>query len=112
MAAVFLMPFLIPYYEASREQGLVRSLGDATMYSASWTDYLTTPSRLHGWLWSQRFTGGTGLFPGALGLALALVAMVRGVAFRNPRARMCLAFALVDEISGESGTKLVDMPRM
>jgi hypothetical protein len=95
MAAVLLAPFLLPYYRVSADLGLTRSLADAANYSAVWTDYLTTPSRLHRAIWSGAITGGTGLFPGALGLVLTLVAIVRGVAFRDPRARMCLAIGVV-----------------
>ena len=64
------------------------------MYSATWMDYLSTPSRLMFPLWSFRFFMGTALFPGAVGLALAAVAVVRGDAFRDPRARMCLAVGI------------------
>jgi hypothetical protein len=95
IAAVVLLPFLLPYYVVSHGQGLTRSLADATHYSAAWNDYLTTPSRLHSAWWSRPFTGGTGLFPGALGLLLTLFAMVRGVAFKDPRARMCLVIGVV-----------------
>ncbi len=94
VAGVALLPFLLPYYHVSAEQGLTRSLGDAANYSASWSDYLTTPSRLHVSTWSGRFAGGTGLFPGALGLLLAALALARGAAFRDRRARMCLAVGL------------------
>lgn len=95
MAAVLLVPFLVPYYRVSADLGLTRSLADAANYSATWSDYLTTPSRLHQAIWSGGIAGGTGLFPGALGLALTLVAIVRGVAFRDPRARMCLAIGVL-----------------
>lgn len=104
-SALVLVPFLLPYYRASHDQGLVRSLGDAANFSASWVDYLTTPSRLHQALWSAGFVGGLGLFPGALGLALALLAMATGVALRDPRARMCLAI-------GALGVYLSFGPRM
>lgn len=95
VAAMLLLPFLLPYYRVSHEQGLSRSLNDAAQYSASWTDYLTTAARVHALTWSARFSGGTGLFPGALGLVLAFVAVARGVAFRDPRARMCLVAGVV-----------------
>ena len=90
-AAMVLVPFLLPYYHANQDLGLTRSLSDAGMYSATWMDYLSTPSRVMFPLWSFRFFMGTALFPGAVGLALAAVAVVRGEAFRDPRARMCLA---------------------
>ena len=86
-----LVPFL-PYYHANQDLGLP-IISDAGMY-ATWRDYLSTPSRLMFPLWSYRFFMGTALFPGAVGLALAAVAMARGDAFRDPRARMCLAVGL------------------
>jgi hypothetical protein len=70
-----------------------RSLRDAGMYSASWGDYLAGSGRVHRW-WSQRWFNGTAFFPGAVGLALAALALVRGVAFTDPRARMGLAVGL------------------
>jgi hypothetical protein len=95
ISGVLLLPFLWPYYQVSQEQGLTRSLGDAANYSARLTDYVTTPSRLHRLLWSERFVGGTGLFPGAVGLALTLFALLKGTVWRDRRARMCLAVGFV-----------------
>ena len=95
LAALVLVPFLLPYYHANQDLGLTRSLSDATMYSATWSDYLSTSSRLMYAWWSHRFFVGTALFPGAVGLALTLLALARGDAFRDPRARMCLAVGIV-----------------
>jgi hypothetical protein len=95
VSAVLLAPLLWPYYRVSNELGLSRSLADAAQYAASWTDYLTTPSRLHLATWSSDFRGGTGLFPGLLGLCLAAVTVLSGAAFADPRARMALAIGLV-----------------
>jgi hypothetical protein len=64
------------------------------MYAATWGDYLSTPSRLMYSLFSYRFFVGTALFPGAVGLLLALVAFIRGDALRDPRARLCLFVGL------------------
>ncbi len=94
VAAVLLLPLLLPYYRVSHTQGLSRSLGDAANNAAAWNDYLTTPARIHSATWSAQFAGNTGLFPGALGLLLSLVAVARGVAFTDPRARMCLAIGV------------------
>ena len=94
VAAVVLVPVLLPYYRVHEDQGLTRSLGDAAMYAATWKDYLSTPSRLHYPLWSHHVFFGTALFPGALGLLLTILAIVRGDALREPRARMCLAIGL------------------
>jgi hypothetical protein len=38
--------------------------------------------------------GGGGLFPGTLALVLAAIAVMSGVAFRDARARMCVAFGV------------------
>src|SRR4029077_14232084 len=90
-----LSPFLVPYWRASRPQDFTRPFGIVAMSSASIDDYLSTPARLHFDLWSSRFFFGTALFPGALALLLTAVALARKVAFRDPRARMCLAIAVV-----------------
>jgi hypothetical protein len=63
------------------------------MYSASWGDYLAGSGRIHRW-WSQRWFTGTAFFPGVVGLTLAAIAVARGVAFTDRRARMCLAVGL------------------
>lgn len=91
IAAGVLVVFLLPYYQANQELGLTRSLSDAGMYAATWMDYLSTPSRLMFPLWSHQFFVGTALFPGAVGLVLAATAFGRGKAWKDDRARMCLA---------------------
>lgn len=93
LSGLVLLPFLLPYHTVSQDLGLVRSLSDAAMYSGTWKDYLSTPSRLHYPLWSHQFFKGTALFPGALGLLLALVSLARGGA-KDPRVRMCLIVAV------------------
>ncbi len=96
IASVLLLPFLLPYWRVQQEQGLTRTFTDALMYSASWMDYTTTPSRFHRAMWGDWLpVSGTGLFPGAIGLALAAVAVLTGIAWRDPRARMCLAAGVV-----------------
>jgi hypothetical protein len=95
LAAIALLPFLMPYWRAYADQGLTRSLLDAEMYSATIRDYLTTPARIHGALWSERFGGGTALFPGVVGLVLAGLALVSGTALDDRRARMCLAMGVI-----------------
>jgi hypothetical protein len=90
-----LLPFLLPYSRVRAEQGLVRTIDEVRIYSAGWTDYLATAGRMHYLWWSHRmFEGRTALFPGVLGLALALVAVARGVAWTDRRARMALAFGV------------------
>lgn len=97
VAGALLVPFLLPYYRVSHDQGLTRTLNDAAQYSASWRDYLTTPARVHAW-WSRpvfaHAGATTGLFPGAIGFALALLALVRGIGLRDSRARMALAIGV------------------
>ena len=90
-----LLPFLLPYLRVRGEQGLVRTLDDVRGYSAGWADYLVTAGRIHYASWSHRFyEDRTALFPGVLGTVLALVAVARGTAWSDPRARMALAFGL------------------
>ena len=94
VATVVLAPVLIPYVIASREVGLSRSLQETANYVAEWTDYLAAAGRLHfGW-WSSRFWSGDGLFPGVVAVLLTIVALVRGVAFTDRRARMVLAIGV------------------
>ena len=95
LAAVALLPFLLPYYRVRDEQGLVRTIEDVRNYSAGWQDYLATAGRLHYDAWSHRyFAGRTPLFPGVVGIALTLVACASGIAWRDTRARMAIAFGL------------------
>lgn len=95
LAVGALLPFLLPYYRAYSEQGLVRPLGEVAHFSASWRDYLATGGRIHYALWSARFWGDapTALFPGVTTMALVTVAVVTGKAFADRRARMCAAVA-------------------
>jgi hypothetical protein len=94
LAGLLLLPYLLPYWRLYAEQGLARPLRDIGLYSASWRDYLSTPSRLHYPWWSHRWFTGAALFPGFVGLALSAFALVRGTALRDARARMCLAMGL------------------
>lgn len=95
ISLILLLPFLLPYQRVSAEQGLVRSIEEVARYSAGWRDYLTTAGRLHyGW-WSGGIGGQQALFPGALALLLAGVTVASGRAWRDPRARMAVAFGLV-----------------
>ena len=94
IAGLVVMPFLVPYYLAQRDQGLTRTLNDVARYSAVWQDYFTTPGRLHGAIWSHgMFEGATALFPGAIAALLALYGISRGAAL--PRIRMTSAIGLV-----------------
>ena len=95
LSGVILAPALLPYWRVQQEQGLTRTFTDALMYSASWLDYTTTPSRFHRSTWGGLLpVSGTGLFPGAIALVLAGLALATGIAWRDRRARMCLAAAV------------------
>jgi hypothetical protein len=95
VAILALIPFLLPYYRVREEQGLVRTIEDVQNYSASWRDYLATAGRLHYAAWSHRiFQGTAALFPGLTGIALTALAVVSGIAWKDPRARMAFAFGV------------------
>lgn len=94
--ALALAPFLWPYYQVQRDQGLARSLGEVAVLAATWRDYLATGGRLHYAWWSHNFFDGTSaLFPGLAAVALASIALAtRGV--RNEgRLRMALAVGVM-----------------
>jgi hypothetical protein len=90
-----LTPFLLPYLRVSREQGFTRSLAEVSEFSARLTDYLATGGRLHFSIWSHRFFDRDALFPGVIASGLAITALIGGVAWKDRRARMALAFGLV-----------------
>ena len=94
VAGALLLPFLLPYWYVHRHYNIVRDLGDVRVFAASWRDYLSTPSRVDFPLFSHRFYAGTALFPGTLALLLGAFGLARG-AWRDRRARMCLAFGIV-----------------
>jgi hypothetical protein len=96
VAGVALLPFLLPYLYARREQVTFgRTLGDVAQFSARWTDYLATGGTLHNTTWSGQFFRGDGLFPGVVGISLTAIAIASGVAFSDQRARMALVFGVV-----------------
>lgn len=97
LSAVLCLPFLLPYAQVRREQGLVRPIAEVAGYSASVASYLSTGARVHFSLWSEPYyhRAGESLFPGVTPLALATLALVTGLAWRNRRARMLLAIAAV-----------------
>ncbi|MGQ0736108.1 MAG: hypothetical protein ACT4QD_20960 [Acidobacteriota bacterium] len=91
-----LVPFLLPYYRVRLDQGLVRTIDDVRLYSAGWLDYLVTAGRIHFSAWSHYvFEHRTALFPGLTASALAAMTVISGVALRDRRARMALAFSVV-----------------
>jgi hypothetical protein len=98
VAGVLLFPFLMPYWRLRYGQEFSRSIEDAMTFSALWRDYASTPGRFHFVWWSHNWFSGNALFPGVLGLVLAGVAIARGIAFTDRRARMCLAFGLAGTV--------------
>jgi hypothetical protein len=97
LASIVLVPFLVPYFHAQRDQGLIRSLQAVTVYQGSWRDYLTTGSRLHYDAWSVRFWPGmrAALFPGVAAMLLVGVAVISGIAWRNRALRLWTAIGIV-----------------
>jgi hypothetical protein len=90
IAGVLLLPFLVNYARL----GEVRLLDEVARDSATWRDYLNTPARIHAG-WTRPFFGGaSALYPGLVAVFFATIAIVTGVAVRDPRARMALAFGL------------------
>jgi hypothetical protein len=105
IGVVLLLPYLQAYWQVHREQGMIRPLRDVEFFMASWTDYLSSPSRIHFNTWSHRVFSGAALFPGFMAIALAAIAIGRGIAWTDPRARMCLAFGLCG-LALSFGTKM------
>jgi hypothetical protein len=97
LASLVVIPFLLPYLKAQREQGLIRSLEAVAVYQGSWRDYLTTGSRLHYDAWSERFWGGmrAALFPGFVAMALVGITLVSGSAWRDRTQRLWLAIGVI-----------------
>ncbi len=95
LASLALIPFLLPYLRVSREEGFTRSLAEVSEFSAHLTDYLATGGRFHFNLWSHRFFINDALFPGVIASGLVIAAVVSGVAWKDSRARMAVAFGLV-----------------
>jgi hypothetical protein len=93
VAGLVLLPYLLPYLSLSHG-GFKRPIEEVAGFAATWRDYLTTPGRLPR-LVIARWATGNALYPGAVAVALAAVAVGSGVALRDPRPRMCLAFGLV-----------------
>jgi hypothetical protein len=93
---IVLLPFLWPYYVVRSEQGMIRTIDEVRLFSAGLLDYLVTAARLHYTWWSHRVAEGrTALFPGVLGIVLTAATLVAGLAWKDPRARMALAFGAV-----------------
>jgi hypothetical protein len=97
VAGVAIMaPYLFEYERLHQLTGFERTIYDAEQYAASWTDYLSTGSRIHHALWSYRFfdLSRSASFPGIAGLILACLALAWTETRRDPRVQMCLAAAI------------------
>ena len=92
LALLMCAPFLWQYYRVQHDQGLIRSVDEVRLYSGMWQNFLSTGARLHFDTWAAPFyrAANAAVFPGVLPLVLALVAVVRGVPWRDSRARMWL----------------------
>jgi hypothetical protein len=89
-------PFLWPYYAVYRQEGMSRGLAEVARNSARWQDYLATGGRLHYALWSQTFVDDrTTLFPGIIGVLLAVIPIASGRVWRDRRARMAIPIGLL-----------------
>ena len=76
---IALAPVLYPYYFVSHTLGLVRTVGEALVFSSTWTDYLYTGATFHFNAWSHRFAGSSDAnFPGITVMLLAGVGIARG----------------------------------
>jgi len=97
LSVLLCLPFLLPYAQVRREQGLVRPIDEVAGYSATVASYLSTGARVHFSTWSEPYyhRAGESLFPGVTALLLAGGAVLTGLAWRDRRARMLLAMAAV-----------------
>ena len=79
MALLLTVPYALPYLENAQTLG-DRDVFDVTQYSALPTDYLTAVDVNRVWGWTSNFWGGAErrLFPGLIGLLLAVYAWRRG----------------------------------
>jgi hypothetical protein len=87
VALLLVGPFYAPYLEI-RDAGFGRTLADARLHAADWRAYFVSPMWMHRWLLDlvRRFGDWREvLFPGVLPIALATLALVRGLRRRDGR---------------------------
>jgi hypothetical protein len=75
VAAVLTLPVLVPYMRARAASGVSGAMArtDTRGYSATVSDYVTSPARAHAWL---NQNGADSTFPGLIALGLAATAVV------------------------------------
>jgi hypothetical protein len=81
-------PFLAPYVDL-QHAGFARTMADARLNSATWLDYLTSPLLLYRWMLPTLLAWGGWhevLFPGALVVVFAAVAVVFALRSSSPPA--------------------------
>jgi hypothetical protein len=76
---IVLVPFFIPYLMLQRELLFVRTLEDATMFSADWRAWLASSSHAHQWLLGLIGRWNEVLFPGIVTSALGLTGIWLGL---------------------------------
>lgn len=89
IAVILLSPYLAEYYLVRDRMGFTRAADEQE--AASWTNYLSTGSRVHYETWSKPFTTSSTsfTFPGFAALALVVVAWSDRANIADPRFRMC-----------------------
>ena len=97
MTIVICAPFLFQYYKVQHDQGLTRSVDEVRLYSGVWQNFIATGARVHFETWNATLyhESNSAAFPGVVAWLLALVAIVTGIAWRDPRARMWLVIGAV-----------------
>jgi hypothetical protein len=78
LSAAAVLPLSLPYQRVAREQGLVRSLGNVSEYSATLKGYLAAAGTLHYSTWSAPLFQNDvdAFFPGITVLALSVAALI------------------------------------
>ena len=83
LALILLIPFFLPYLELRHALGLTRSIGEARVFSAHWSSYLSACqfNRIYGKITSKfassLFPGELWLFPGLVGVMFSVVNIFR-----------------------------------
>jgi hypothetical protein len=93
VAAALTLPFLLKYYSVQRAQGLSRSVGEMTAYSARPEAFLSASPLLRFWETRPPLTTEQYLFPGVTALSLAVAGLM--VARRDSRYRFYVLAAIL-----------------